>query len=75
MLQPEQVTLAPQQRLELFDHRGQRVGVAEVGMSGLEPIEASGERVVIGRGAASRDGALTVVERKIELQPVGRDDG
>ena len=44
-------------------------------MSGLEAVQARGQRMVIGRSAASRDGATPVVERTIESQPVGRDDG
>ena len=75
MLQQEQVTLPPEQGFQLVEHRGQCAGVAEVGVSGLEPVEARRERVLIGGGPACGGGALPVVERKIELQPVGRDDG
>src|ERR1700689_4035113 len=73
VLQPEQVTLAPQERFELIEHRGQRAGVAEVGMSGLESVEACCERVLVGGRPPGRGGALPIVEGMIELQPVGGD--
>src|ERR1022692_4825147 len=75
MLQPEQVSLAAEQRVELIEHRGQRAGMAEVGMSGLEPVEARSERMLIGRSPARSSGAPPIVQLTIELQPVGRDDG
>jgi len=41
----------------------------------LEPVQARRERVLIGGGPACGGGAPPIVERTIELQPVGRDDG
>jgi hypothetical protein len=66
MLQPEQVTLAPQQRLELVEHAGQRSGMTEVGMSGLEPVQARGQRLIVAGGPARSHGTLAVIERTIE---------
>ena len=55
MLEPEQVTLATEQRLKLVEHTGQRL-------------------IVAGRPARSH-GPLPVIQRTIESQRVGRDDG
>ena len=44
-------------------------------MCGLEPVEPGCERMLIAGSPACGSGALPIVEGKIELQPVGRDDG
>jgi len=75
MLEPEQVTLATEQRLKLVEHTGQPAGVAEVSMSGLEPVQARGQRLIVAGRPARSHGTLPVIERTIESQRVGRDDG
>ena len=75
MLQPVQVTLVPQQRFQLVEQTRPRRGMAEVGMHGLEPIEPRCQRMLIAGSPARGNGALPIVEGKIELQPVGRDGG
>jgi hypothetical protein len=62
-VQAEEVTGPPGERLQLLDDAAQPGDLAEVGVGGLEAVEADDQRGVLARGATGRGGAASVVAR------------
>jgi len=69
-LEKFQVAEAPQQRLELVDHLCERRHLTQIGMGGLEPVEAAGQRAVRSGCAPGRDRAPPEHDGLGEPQPV-----
>ena len=69
-VQAEEVAGPPGERLQLLEDVAQPGDLAEVGVGGLEAVQADDQRGVLARGATGRGGAESVVERLRERQPV-----
>ncbi len=74
-LQQEQVTAATEQRDQLGERVSQGPGIAEAEAGDLEPVQAGRQGLVVGGRTAGRDRPPSGLQRRVELQPVSRDDG
>ena len=74
-MQAEQVTEPAQQRLEFVEHRDEFADLTDVGERCLAAVEGSGQRLVVTGCAPGQNGPAAVVDRHVERQRVGGDDG